>query len=161
MIDARPGGYEGGKEKMKKCFIFALLVLLVLSLFAGCAESEAVLNGNIETLKAEIATLEDEISQLQSQKASLQQEVAALKVEAGNAKYVVTFNISQKHFTLDLGDIMKDAMNDISIQIPVDKEYYDSVEIGDTIEDSFRLGSFVFKGSFGTWDITVENKEIQ
>jgi len=52
-------------------------------------------------------------------------------------------------------------MNDISIQIPVDKEYYDSVEIGETIADDFRMGSFVFKGSFGSWDITVEDKSIQ
>ena len=50
---------------------------------------------------------------------------------------------------------------DISIQIPVDKEYYDSIKVGDTIADDFRMGSLVTKGSFGSWDITVEDKEIQ
>ena len=45
--------------------------------------------------------------------------------------------------------------------ISVDKDYYDSVNIGDTITDDFRMGSLIMKGSFGNWDITVENKEIQ
>jgi hypothetical protein len=43
----------------------------------------------------------------------------------------------------------------------VDKEYYDSVEVGDTIADDFRVGSAIFKGSFGSWNISVENKEIR
>ena len=146
---------------MRKRFISLLVALVVSFSFVGCTESEEVLSSNIESLKTEISVLEDEISRLESEKSSLQEEVTGLKVETGNAKYIITFNISQKHFTLDLGDYLKDAMNDISIQVPVDKEYYDSVEIGDTIDDSFRLGSFVFKGSFGSWSVTVENKEIQ
>ena len=146
---------------MKKRVVSFLLALVISLFFAGCAESEEVLSSNIESLKAEITVLEDEISRLENEKTSLQEEVTDLKVETGTAKYIVTFKISQKHFTLDLGDILKDAMNDISIQVPVDKEYYDSVEVGDTIDDSFRLGSFVFKGSFGSWNVTVENKEIQ
>lgn len=145
---------------MKKIICTLLLLSLFFSL-AGCAGSAESLNGQIPELQAKISVLEDEIAQLEIEKASLQKKVTGLKVETGEAKYIVTFNISQKHFTLDLGDIMKDSMNDISIQIPVDKEYYDSIEVGDTIDDSFRLGSFVFKGSFGSWDITVENKEIQ
>lgn len=145
---------------MKK-IISTLLFLCLCFSFAGCVENEEALNDQISQLQTQVSALEEEISQLEAEKASLQEEISGLKVEAGTAKYIVTFNISQKHFTLDLGDLMKDAMNDISIQIPVDKEYYDSVEIGDTIDDSFRLGSFVFKGSFGSWDITVENKEIR
>lgn len=35
------------------------------------------------------------------------------------------------------------------------------LRVGDTIDDSFRMGSFIFKGSFGNWDITVEDKCIQ
>ena len=48
----------------------------------------------------------------------------------------------------------------LSIQIPVDKEYFDSVNVGDVIDDRFRMGSLIFKGSFGSWDITVEDKQI-
>ena len=144
-----------------KRIICAVLMLIACFSFAGCAESEETLNNNIDALKKEISVLENEISRLESEKASLQEDVTDLKIETGTAKYIVTFRISQKHFSLDLGDIMKDAMNDVSIQIPVDKEYYDSIEIGDIIDDSFRLGSFVFKGSFGSWNIAVENKEVK
>ena len=144
-----------------KRIICTIMMLVVCFSFAGCVESEEALNSNINALKTEISVLEDEISQLESEKNSLQEEITVHKVATGTAKYIVTFRISQKHLTLDLGNILKDAMNDISIQIPVDKEYYDSVEIGDIIDDSFRLGPFVFKGSFGSWNIAVENKEVK
>ena len=52
-------------------------------------------------------------------------------------------------------------MNGFSVQIPVDKEFYDSVKIGDTIADNFRMGSLILKGSFGSWKITVKDKSVQ
>lgn len=138
--------------KLKNIVLITMLVSCVS--LVGCAENEETLNSNIDELKSEIAALETE-------KENLENQISDIKVENGTAKYVVTFNISQSHFTLDLGQHMKDEMNDISIQIPVDKEYYDSVEIGDTIDDSFRMGSLIFSGSFGSWDVSIEDKEIQ
>ena len=120
----------------------------------GCGDNREYLNEEIDGLKVEI-------SELENQRDLLKSEIVDIKVENGTAKYIVTFNIKQNHFTLDLSEHMKDEMNDISIQIPVDKDYYDSVNIGDTITDDFRMGSLIMKGSFGNWDITVENKEIQ
>ena len=104
--------------------------------------------------------LELEISNLEMQKRSLMEENKNVKIENDLAKYIVTFNIKQNHFTLDLGQHLKDEFNDISIQIPVDKEYFDSVNVGDTIADDFRMGSLIFKGSFGNWKVTVQAKEI-
>lgn len=139
---------------MKRIIMAALATIMCVSL-AGCAsEAEAeMLNGRIDELQVEIASLEAE-------RDALTDEIVDIKVEKDLAKYVVTFNIKQSHFTLDIGQHLKDEMNDISIQIPVDKDYYDSVEVGDVINDDFRMGSFIFKGSFGNWDITVEDKEI-
>lgn len=128
--------------------IFCMCVLLI-----GCAPDDA-LNSDIEELEARV-------SELKAERDALINEITDIKIESGTAKYIVTFNISQTHFTLDLGQHFKDAMNDISIQIPVDKEYYDALNIGDTIADDFRIGSLIFKGSFGNWDITVEDKYIQ
>lgn len=76
-------------------------------------------------------------------------------------KYVVTFRIKQSHFTLDIGEHIKDSMNEITIEIPVDKEYYDSVSVGDTVNDDFRVGSLIMHGSFGNWKVTVDKKEIR
>ena len=140
---------------MKKKILGALLVGgMIATMLVGCGDNREYLNAEIDGLKAEI-------SELENQRDVLKSEIADIKVENGTAKYVVTFNIKQSHFTLDLSEHMKDEMNDIFIQIPVDKEYYDSVEVGDTIADDFRMGSLVMKGSFGNWDITVEDKEIQ
>ena len=140
---------------MKKKILTALLVGgMMTTMLTGCGDNREYLNEEIDGLKVEI-------SELENQRDLLKSEIVDIKVENGTAKYIVTFNIKQNHFTLDLSEHMKDEMNDISIQIPVDKDYYDSVNIGDTITDDFRMGSLIMKGSFGNWDITVENKEIQ
>ena len=137
---------------MKKIISLMLVVIIVFSI-TGCVETEESLNEDIKQLKSEISDLE-------KQKETLEKEVVETKVEKGVAKYVVTINIKQEHAFWDFENNIKDEMNDISIQIPVDKEYYDSLEIGDVIDDSFRMGSFVMKGSFGKWNVTVEDKEI-
>ena len=62
---------------------------------------------------------------------------------------------------MDITKHIKDAMNAIEIEIPVDKEYYDNVDVGDTINNDFRVGSMVMKGSFGSWDVTVKGKDIR
>lgn len=146
---------------MKKKFIIFMMVLTICASLIGCTSKEESLNNNIIELETKIVELQTEVSALEAERDSLKNEITDIKIENGTAKYIVTFNIKQSHFTLDISQHLKDAMNDISIQIPVDKEYYDSVEVGDTIADDFRMGSFIFKGSFGNWDITVEDKYIQ
>lgn len=137
---------------MKK-IISLILVIAIIFGITGCVETE-------ESLSEDIKLLKSEISDLEKQKETLEKEVIKTKVEKGVAKYVVTINIKQEHPFWDFENNIKDEMNDISIQIPVDKEYYDSLEIGDVIDDSFRIGSLVMKGSFGKWEVTVEDKEI-
>ena len=146
---------------MKKKFIIFMMVLTICASLIGCTSKEESLNNNIIELETKIVELQTEVSALEAERDSLKNEITDIKIENGTAKYIVTFNIKQSHFTLDISQHLKDAMNDISIQIPVDKEYYDSVEVGDTIADDFRMGSFIFKGSFGNWDITIEDKCIQ
>lgn len=138
---------------MKRIIVFIMALCISVSL-VGCMSEEEMLNSNIAKLRAEV-------SDLKAERDALKSEITDIKVENGTAKYVITFNIKQSHFSLDIGQHLKDEMNDITIQIPVDKEYYDSVEVGDTIADDFRMGSFVLYGSFGNWDVTVEDKFIQ
>ena len=137
---------------MKK-YIVVLIAMMAITL-SGCSKTETVTN-------EDVAKLESEIAQLEAERDLLNEEILNTKIDNGLAKYVITFNIKQTHFTLDIGEHLKDAMNDISIEIPVDKEYYDSVQVGDTIDDSFRVGSFIWKGSFGNWKVTVESKNIR
>ena len=137
---------------MKKYAI--ILIAMIAITLSGCSKTETVTN-------EDVAKLESEIAQLEAERDRLNEEILNTKIDNNLAKYVIAFNIKQTHFTLDIGEHLKDAMNDISIEIPVDKEYYDSVEVGDTIDDSFRVGSFIWKGSFGNWKVTVESKDIR
>ena len=137
---------------MKK-YAIVLIAMIAITL-SGYSKTETVTN-------EDTAKLESEIAQLEAERDRLNEEILDAKIDNNLAKYVIAFNIKQTHFTLDIGEHLKDAMNDISIEIPVDKEYYDSVEVGDTIDDSFRVGSFIWKGSFGNWKVTVESKDIR
>ena len=137
---------------MKK-YILVLIAMIAITL-SGCSKTKTVTN-------EDVTKLESEITQLDAERDRLNEEILNTKIDNGLAKYVITFNIKQTHFTLDIGEHLKDSMNDISIEIPVDKEYYDNVEVGDVIDDSFRMGSFIWKGSFGNWKVTVESKDIR
>lgn len=95
-----------------------------------------------------------------SQKASDPSTEISDNVAVEGSKYVVTFKLSQSHFTLDIGEHLKDKMNEVEIEIPVDKEYYDNISIGTVINNEFRMGSLIFHGSFGNWKVTVTNKQI-
>lgn len=130
-----------------------LLALLVCVLNTGCGNNEHLIQERDELLK--------EIDYLKTEKAELQKIVTAEKIEKGAAIYVVTINISQSHMFWEIDEKIKDSMNDIDVQIPVSEEFFNSVEVGDVLDDSFRMGSFVMNGSVGSWDITVSKKEIQ
>ena len=137
---------------MKKIAILIICVLIVCFSFAGCGDPTPELKAEIESLEAEIADLEAEKTQLEN-------EIVDIKVENGTARYVLTLSVKQVHYSLDLEDHWKDAMNELTIVVPVDKEYYDSVEVGEVLEEEFRVGSAVVAGSYGSWKITVKDKE--
>jgi hypothetical protein len=74
-------------------------------------------------------------------------------------RFVITIQISQSHITLDLWEHIKDSANKIKIEIPVDEKFYNSVKIGTILNNSFRTGSLILKGSFGSWDVEIINKK--
>lgn len=139
---------------MNKFFTITIGIAIMLAILTGCCDNDEYLEQKCEELRTEIVALQD-------QKATIETEIIDAKEINGTAKYVVTFRIKQSHFTLDIGEHIKDAMNEITIEIPVDKEYYDSVSVGNTVNDDFRVGSLIMHGSFGNWKVTVEKKEVR
>lgn len=141
---------------MKRKLLMLILATSLTFGLTGCGE-EAERDALIE----QIDSLKTEKAELESTVAELKDMATAEKIRTGTEVYIVVINISQSHFTLDLEEHMKDAMNDVDITIPVSKEFYDSVNQGTVIDDSFRMGSFIAKGSIGNWDIVVKDKYIQ
>lgn len=72
--------------------------------------------------------------------------------------YVITFEISQSHLSFDLTEHLKDAMNKLTFEVPVDVDYFNKLKIGDTVSNQFRTGSLIAKGSIGKWKIRVIDK---
>ena len=131
--------------------VLIFFILFVLSL-AGCSDNSY--------LEQEKERLSEEIQILENQKAEIEAETVSIKEEKGIAKYIITFRVKQSHMPLDFKNNIKDAMNAVTFDVSVDKEYYDSISVGDTINDDFRVGSLILKGSVGNWEITVDDKQI-
>lgn len=45
------------------------------------------------------------------------------------------------------------------LQIPVDCDFYNTLSIGQELQNEFKVGSFIFNGDFSRLNITVENKQ--
>lgn len=75
-------------------------------------------------------------------------------------RYVVTLELKQVHYSLDLWKHAKDAANKTTLQIPVDKQFFDEVSIGSRLNDEWRVGSMILNGSFGKWRVTVTDKKV-
>jgi len=142
---------------MNKKLISILLICLIFLTSCG--------NGNLkaerENLETEISELEEDIRTLQSEKNSIEKLIQDLREKNDIPNYIVTFEIGQQHVTLDLGDLLKDEINKTELEVMVSKEYYDAVDIGTVVNDDFRVGSLVLKGSFGSWIIEVIDKRIE
>lgn len=104
-----------------------------------------------------------EIDQLKKENAALVAQVQALKTgsSAKPLKYILKIRLKQSNFTLSIKKHIQNAANSIDFEIPVDKEFYDSVSKGTEIIDEFRFGSLILSGSFGDWEMTVKDKEVR
>ncbi len=104
-----------------------------------------------------------EVKQLKKENALLVEQLSALKTGGSSKapKYILKLRLKQAHFSLSIRKHIKDAVNAIDFEMPVDKEFYDSVSEGTEIIDKFRFGSFVLGGSFGDWEMTVKGKEVR
>lgn len=140
---------------MKKILI--LIILCFSFLFVGCEKAEKELE--LQRLDSQITEKQQELNYYNKllTDAKEQKEASGIVVE----RYILTIKVKQSHFSLDLGKHIKDELNATEFEIAVDEQYYNSVNIGDSICNEFRSGSFLMKGSIGSWDLSVQNKRIE
>ena len=122
--------------------------------------------------------IEQECSRLDSRLYSLREKERELSAKVDNAekdlksllscandhrepKYIVKFQIKQGTFTLDIFAHIKNEINAIEVEIPVSKDYYDRLTIGQDITNAFKYGSLVINGDFSTLHMRVAGKRIE
>ena len=73
--------------------------------------------------------------------------------------YIVKIKIHQTTYTLDLEEHIKNKINDIEFEIPVDKAYYDNCSIGQKVSDpGLKLGSLLVNGDFSKLNVKIIGK---
>ena len=75
--------------------------------------------------------------------------------------YLLTLEIKQSTFTLDPAEHAKNAINAITLQIPVSYTFYNKVSIGQNISEEFKYGSLILNGDFSKLKVKVKNKEVK
>ena len=150
---------------MKKVISIFLLIVISLFVLTGCSnelsEDDKAYINRIKELKAEQSSLIRDVQLKNEELNNINKQIQEKNIVLnGKAKYIMKINIAQSHFTLDIGTHLKDSMNDIDIYIEVSEDFYNKYNVGDIISDEFRAGSFIFKGSIGSWKIKVAEKQI-
>ena len=149
---------------MKK-FIFLLLSIILVS--CNMQEQRDELRSEVNALKHEQKVLTKSILNLGKVKGELSKDIRDLRIEKSafesNSElvYLLTLEIKQSTYTLNLTEHAKNAINAISMQIPVSKTFYDSVSIGQNISEEFKYGSMILNGDFSKLKVKVKNKEIK
>ena len=80
-------------------------------------------------------------------------------LSASNTIYIVKIKIHQTTYTLSIGEYIKNKINDVEFEIPVDKAYYDKCYVGQSVSDpGLKIGSLIMDGDFSKLKITIVNK---
>ena len=150
------------------------LAFILTTTLCLCSCGSDYYREQVDELKRERSMLHTEVSSLRkscttlgNQKSTLQTEVRNLEAEHNalskgiEPNYILTLEIKQGTFTLDIGEHVKNSINAITMQIPVSKSFYNNVTIGTRITDEFKVGSLILNGDFSKLRVTVKNKEIR
>lgn len=152
----------------KKNILKALIVLLTTITIISCESAEDI-KADIEILKSKRTELIDEIqannTHINEQikiEAKLREQIDILNIykQGKKPRFIIKVKLKQSRVSLDIGKHIKDAMNAIEFELPVDEDFYRSISVGTTFVDDFRAGSFVLNGSFSSWNMEVVGKRI-
>lgn len=148
-----------------------ILIFLTVIAFTDCDEirmkERADLKDEINNLRYEKNNLSKSVENLIETKSILTKEVSELRAEKSaftpeyEPVYLLTLEIKQSTFTLDLTENAKNAINAITLQIPVSYKFYTKVSIGQNISEEFKYGSLILNGDFSKLKVKVKNKEVK
>ena len=147
-----------------------ILILLTVIAFTSCDEirmqERADLKDEINNLRYEKNNLSKSVENLRETNTILTNEVSNLRTEKSaftsgyEPVYLLTLEIKQSTFTLDLAEHAKNAINAITLQIPVSYTFYNKVSIGQNISEEFKYGSLILNVDFSNPFIEDENEIV-
>ena len=151
---------------MKHLIIAAFIALVTLT---SCytSEDQQRLQQECKDLQTQKVNLQKQIDLNTKNVYNLRQQVSDLTKEKSalqsgrDPKYIVKFKIKQGTFTLDIFEHIKNEMNSIEIEVPVHKDFYNRLSVGQDITDSFKWGSLVMDGDFSSLHMKVVGKRIE
>lgn len=145
-------------------------IIIFSLLFLSSCENKVDISNDItklelkrKDLQSTIILMENKIHSANKLNKKLEEELYIKKLisKGKQPKYIIKFRLKQSHLSLSIKTHIKDEMNAIEFDLPVDKEFYNKVDVGDEVVDEFRAGSFIMNGSFGDWEMTVIKKHIK
>lgn len=151
---------------MKKLFYFMAMCLVMESCTITDEEYQAKkqeyndLTEKCYNLSIRKNSLSSSISQLETEIRDLRTEKNILQ-NGRTPKYIVKFQIKQGTFTLDPWEHIKNSMNAIEVEIPVDRDYYNALKTNQDLTDAFKWGSLIMDGDFSNLHMRVVGKRIE
>jgi hypothetical protein len=150
---------------MKRLFI----LLSVIVCFSSCYKDEDFreLQRNCRELSATKFNLQRDIDALKGRKGALNREIEDMRAEKGilrngrEPQYIIKIKIKQGTFTLDPFEHIKNEANATEMEIPVSRGFYNSVNVGTDLTDSFKAGSFWIDGDLSWLHLTIIDKRIK
>lgn len=148
--------------KKFKDFIMGPVIFLIVSLAILVVFGYGVFKYEEKIVKIPVYTLGDTITEAQNNVVTNTESTTNTNE---SPQYILTLRVSYEEYTYNSGvhggtanfidETPSATLNDLAFSIPVDKEYFDSVELGEILIDTY-------KSSTGTqWVVWVYNKEIK
>ena len=150
---------------IKKFLVFAMFAVIFTACYTDNDKNRLQLE--CKALAQQKENLQSTVSRLNNSKTYLLKQIHDLQIQKSayetgrEIKYIVKFRIKQSTFTLDIGEHIKNGMNAIELELPVNKSFYDKVSIGTEISNSFKMGSLLCNGDFSNLHMTVTGKRIE
>ena len=139
----------------QKIFTFTILFICAVFIYPFCVTAET----NMNQQRVQRTTTQKNVTN-HTQKVVT--NYSKPQAKNTNVMYVVKFKIHQTTYSLSLGEYIKNKMNDLEFEVPVDKAYYDKCKVGDLINDpKLKMGSLIMNGDFSQLKIYISGKSIK
>ena len=135
---------------MKKAIYFILAIFMCITII-GCVKQEDPVEKDLEMIKSGINMFEDKLEEFDVDMEMIDGVIEQVEDYNKETKYVIAFNIKDKN----------NSMMNMTLHFPVEKEFFDSVEVGDTISEDVMDDFEDLYQYVDNFVITVENKIVR